>query len=263
MDYVSKNKQAWDASAKLHKKAKRWEELKEGFRSKSFTTFDETATKMLQETGLKGKKVAQLGCNNGREILSLLNMGADAATGFDQSGEFLKQAEELNEIAGTTAQFITTNILEIPDAFQEQFDLVVITIGVLNWLPDVTKLMESVAVLLKAQGELFIYETHPILDIFEPEDDTPFEAKLSYFRIAPFVNEEAITYTNETPSEHIKSYWFFHPLGDIISGVLESGLTLSHFQEYGHNNREEIYDKYAQREVKVPMCYTLKAQKTR
>ena len=261
MDYVAKNKAAWDASAKLHKEAKRWSELKEGFKDPSFKTFDETATKMLQEINLSGKTVAQLGCNNGRETLSLLNMGAGSATGFDQSSEFLKQAEELREISGGNARFVTANILDLPIEFDGAFDLVVITIGVLNWIPDLNGLMETAQTLLKPGGELFIYETHPVLDMLEPEGDAPFELQLSYFRKDPYVIEDAITYTKEKPEEKAESYWFFHPLGAIISAVISQQMTLTHFEEYGHSNREEIYDKYAQRAAKIPMCFTLRARK--
>lgn len=256
-DYVAKNKEAWDESARLHKSSDRWAELKKGFATDGYVTFDDTARTLLEKINLNGKTVAQLGCNNGREVLSMLNMGAKSATGFDQSKEFLAQARELLTISGKDASFIEANILELPSEFDEKFDVVLITIGVLNWLPDLQQLFRSVKQILKRNGTLFIYETHPILDVFDPTSSDPFTAQYSYFRAEPFQEDEAITYTGGPQKSETPSYWFFHPLGEILTQLLESGMTLEHFKEYPHSNREEIYDKYAQRDAKLPMCFTL------
>ncbi|MHC3967805.1 SAM-dependent methyltransferase, partial [Pseudomonas aeruginosa] len=52
-----------------------------------------------------------------------------------------------------------------------------------------------------------------------------------------------------------------HPLGDILGGLLGAGLRLSHFKEYPHSNREELYDLYEDGPLAIPMCYTLVAVK--
>ena len=261
-DYIAENKKAWDASAPLHKSSDAWEMQSKGFAKPGFSTFDETATALLKEIGLGGKSVAQLGCNNGREILSALNMGAEVGTGFDQSTEFLAQARELTEISGLNAHFVETNILDIPRDYDAQFDLVIITIGVISWLPDLPALFENIERILKPGGQLFIYEYHPILDIFEPDDPDPFHPKLSYFQQEPYVEDTAITYVGELEKSEALSYSFFHPLGNIMTAFLEAGLTLQHFKEYPHSNREDLYDKYAEREAKLPMCYTLIGSKS-
>jgi len=39
-------------------------------------------------------------------------------------------------------------------------------------------------------------------------------------------------------------------------------LAISHFKEYPHSNREELYDRYEQQSAQLPMCFTWVAVKT-
>ncbi|WP_367153206.1 methyltransferase domain-containing protein, partial [Leisingera sp. F5] len=56
----------------------------------------------------------------------------------------------------------------LPSGIRRDFDFAVITIGVLNWMPDLGRFFQSVAGLLRPGGRLVIYETHPVLEMFEP-----------------------------------------------------------------------------------------------
>ena len=67
--------------------------LREEFRRPGFSCLDAVAGERLQALGLAGKSVAQLCCNNGREILSIESLGADPCVGFDQSAAFLAQVQ--------------------------------------------------------------------------------------------------------------------------------------------------------------------------
>jgi predicted RNA methylase len=57
-----------------------------------FSCLDDTLTGLLTQVGVDGKAVVQLGCNNGRESLSLYALGARHVVGVDQSAAFLDQA---------------------------------------------------------------------------------------------------------------------------------------------------------------------------
>ncbi|MNJ05650.1 hypothetical protein D3C73_1671120 [compost metagenome] len=50
-------------------------------------------------------------------------------------------------------------------------------------------------------------------------------------------------------------------MGAIFSGAIEAGLQISHFREYAHSNREELYDRYQGQEAQLPMCFTWVAVK--
>ncbi len=56
--------------------------------------------------------------------------------GVDQSAEFLAQAREISEASPHQPEFIEADIHALSAAVHAEFDLALITIGVLNWMPD-------------------------------------------------------------------------------------------------------------------------------
>ena len=256
------NRDAWNASAPLHAQGESWAALDAGFAKPGFSTLDPTLTDALQRLGLHGKRVVQIGCNNGREILSCLSLGASEGLGIDQSEAFLSQAAHLAARSGLACRFLCSDIYALPPDTPREFDLALVTIGVLNWMPDLPRFFDTAASLLRQGGTLVIYETHPFLEVFDPTGDDPFTPATSYFRSAPFVSAEALVYDGSDAPPAPPSYWFVHTLGTILNACVGSGLSLSRFDEFPHSNRETDYDKYEGREAQVPMCYLLEARKT-
>jgi ubiquinone/menaquinone biosynthesis C-methylase UbiE len=258
---IASNRDAWNDSARHHKDADHWRNMLEAVAADSFSCLDQTLTDLLQSIGVAGKSAIQLGCNNGRESLSLFSLGAREVVGADQSRAFLDQAEELASHSPHRPEFIEADIHQLPVQLQQRFDIALITIGVLNWMPDVARCLSYAAQTLRVGGTLVIYETHPTLELFDPHSTQPWLATQSYFRTQPRVEHTAIVYTGASEADTSPSYWFVHRLSDIIGGVLESGLQLTHFKEYAHSNREDVYDVYVRQPVELPMCYTLAAVK--
>ena len=209
-----------------------------------FSCLDDTLRGVLEQVGVDGKALIQLGCNNGRESLSLYALGARSVVGVDQSEAFLEQARELNQRSPHNAEFIESDIHHLPASLHNRFDVALITIGVLNWMPDIGEFFRHVALTLKPGGKLVIYETHPFLEMVDPDAEDPYRLASSYFRAEPFVQEEPIVYVGKVEQLAAKSYWFVHTLGAIFSGAIAAGLNIAHFREYAHSNREEVYDQY-------------------
>ena len=110
-EVVAANRQAWDASAPLHRSDPSWHRLTQHFaQDPGFSCFDPPMEAALRAVGLAGASVAQLCCNNGRETVSLMNLGARSATGFDQSEAFLAQARDLARIAGRDCRFVAGDV---------------------------------------------------------------------------------------------------------------------------------------------------------
>lgn len=258
---ISSNKDAWNESAKLHKDTANWKTLLDSVGKPGFSRLDPTLTQLLIEVGIDGKDVVQLGCNNGRECLSLFGLGARRVVGIDQSEAFLEQARELADASPHSPEFIVADVHHLPASVQGRFDVALITIGVLNWMPDIALFMTHVASALKSGGTLVIYETHPFLEVFDPKAANPLLPASSYFQREPFVLQEAIVYEGETESSAAASYWFVHSMGAIVSGAIAAGLQINHLQEYPHSNREELYDQYENQPAQLPMCFTLTAIK--
>ncbi|MEI4646281.1 SAM-dependent methyltransferase, partial [Pseudomonas aeruginosa] len=74
-------------------------------------------------------------------------------------------------------RFVNANAYELPAEMNGQFAPLLITIGVLNWMPDLARFFASVSGLLMPGGQLAIYETHPLVDMIEPESERPFELR--------------------------------------------------------------------------------------
>ncbi len=256
------NRAAWDASAPLHGAGAEWERLTAGFTKPGFSTLDPTLTETLTALHPANRRAVQIGCNNGRELLSLASLGAVPALGIDQSAGFLEQAETLAQIAGFSPQFLCANIYDLPPDTPTDHDLGLITIGVLNWMPDLPGFFAAVAGLLKPGAPLVIYETHPFLEMFEPGGDTPHTPTLSYFSTEPHIDTDAITYDGSDGGEVAASYWFSHTLGQIVTDCINAGFTLDRLTEHPHSNREVEYDQYENRTAQIPMSFTLVAHRT-
>ncbi|AQS50296.1 SAM-dependent methyltransferase (plasmid) [Thioclava nitratireducens] len=254
------NRAAWNASAPLHGEGKHWEQLLENAAHPGFSVLDPFLTATLEGLDLKGKSAVQIGCNNARELISLASLGILPEMGIDQASGFLAQAKKLADAAGLDLRLLEADIYELPSDVG-QFDLALITIGVLNWMPDLSEFFRITSGLLAPGGRLVIYETHPFMEVFDPASSTPFEPAFSYFERQPQTVTEAITYDGEDHGEGETGYWFIHPLGEIITACAQSGLGIIELREYGHTIREPKYDIYEGRSAQIPMSYCLVARK--
>ncbi len=260
--YTQANKDAWNASAEAHRHTKDWQEMIASIAAPGFSMLDDTLTQVLTEMDITGARAVQVGCNNGRELLSLPAFGAQAVLGIDQSDAFLAQAQELAALAGSDCAFLNANIYDLPDDVPRDFDVALITIGVLGWMPDLPRFFEVVAGLLTTGGRLVIYESHPILDMYEPDEADPFTPVRSYFNKRPQSWSETITYDGSAGAPGPESYWFTHTMGEIVTGCVASGLRIAQLTEYAHCNREVDFEKYEDRKSQLPLCYILLAGKT-
>lgn len=260
-DVTAANRAAWDASAPLHCQGADWEALLHGFSRPGFSVLDQTLTATLEALAPQGKRALQIGCNNGRELLSLRALGAIPTLGIDQSAGFLDQAGQLAKRAGENdCRFLCADIYALPAGIPASHELGLITIGVLNWMPDLRRFFKVVASLLAPGAALVIYETHPFLELFEPSAENPFLPQYSYFRREPLVDTAAITYDGSDGGEVAASYWFIHTLGEIVTACAQAGLQIERLTEHPHSIREVEYDQYRNREAQLPLCYTLVAR---
>lgn len=257
-EVTAANRAAWEASGLLHETGPEWLALLDAAAKPGFSTFDATMTEALGARDLTGKRAVQIGCNNARELLSLASFGAIPAAGIDQSERFLDQGRRLAEAAGQAPALIAADIYDLPEGIGS-FDFVLITIGVLNWMPDLTRFFEIVASLMAPGAVLMIYETHPVMEMFDPEAASPHEPGFSYFRTEPHVQDDIFTYDGEDHGTGTTSYWFPHTLGEIVTATAQAGLRIDGLGEFGHSNREPEYDLYQGRAAQIPMCFLLTA----
>ena len=258
-DYTAANRLAWNEAAPIHKKLK-FEQLIDHFRQPGYSCLDAIETAQFHEIGLANTAVAQIGCNNGRELLSVKNLGAGRCVGFDISDQFIDQARQLATAGQIDCEFVCTDAYRISNQYNTTFDVVYITIGVFGWMSDIEQFFELVARVLKPNGWLFVYELHPVLEMFEPsQQDDPPQAQNSYFKTDPYVEEEGLDYYGMSKYTSAPMYSFPHKLSDIITACLNTGLQLVSFTEYEHDI-SKLWAHFEHFSVKPPMCYTLVAR---
>lgn len=260
-EFTDANRAAWDEAAPVHEKINQ-ARLLEAFSKPGFSTLVDHCLHRLNEIGFQGKSVAQLCCNNGRELLSLKNLGAGPCVGFDASAAFIKQARELAQVSGhTDVEFVTTDIYDIPADKSGPYDVVVTTIGVIGWMPDLDGFFDVLEQLTRPGGYVFIEETHPVLMMYEEgEGDDPSYLKYSYFKEDPWVETTGLDYYEGAKYESRPHYSFQHTLADTMMAAINTGFVLKHFTEFGYNIAEFCADlEHAQ--ARPPMGMTMVWQK--
>jgi ubiquinone/menaquinone biosynthesis C-methylase UbiE len=260
-EFTDANREAWNEAAPVHAKVNR-AELLEGFAKPGYSTLADHCLDRLKEIGVQGKSVAQLCCNNGRELLSLKNLGAGHCVGFDASAAFVEQAQELAKVSGhTDVEFVVTDVYEIPPDKAGPYDIVVTTIGVLSWMPDLDGFFDVIARLTRTGGHVFIEETHPVLLMYEEgEGDESSYLAYSYFKDEPWLETTGLDYYEGTKYESKPHYAFQHTLSDIVMAAIDRGFVLRHFAELGYDISHFCAD-LEHAEAKPPMGMTMVWQK--
>jgi len=255
---IEANRLAWEAHARLHE-ASQLPRLLEGFRDPAFTTFDAVERAVYASIAVEGKRALQVCCNNGRELLSLVRLGAAGGVGVDLAEGNLDAGRRLARAAGLqdVVRFVQGDALELPEGLG-RFQLAIITVGALGWLPTLAPLFEGIARHLDPGGRLFIYEMHPFLDMFEPETGT--QLVHDYFAREPLAEASGPDYYQPDQVIDSPSYWFQHTLSDVIGGVLAAGLRLERFEEHPHDI-SLVYRSFEDLPVRPPLSYTLVASK--
>ena len=263
-DYAEQNREAWNEVAPIHRQ--HWKiDLRQAVQSDSFSVLSDIEREVFAQLSVPDKTVAQLCCNNGRELISVLKLGAKNGTGFDISDEMIKEATLLGSLSHTRCEFVRTHVYDIGEAYAGRFDIVYITIGSLGWFHDLDRFFAVVNRILCPNGHLFIYEMHPILDMlalpgedaYDPEQEL--RIVYSYFKADPFVETNGLDYVGNTQYEAKPAYSFPHTISAILTALLNSGLALRGFTEYRHDISGTF--AFLEKHQMLPMCYTLLAQK--
>ena len=235
--YVSANRAAWNEVAPRHA-ARNQARLIELFRNGGYNHLEDVAQEMIRQTGITGKSVVQVGCNNGIDVISVKNMGAGRCLGIDQATAFLDQAREIAQAAGVADEvaFIEANVYSLPATLSQSFDVALTTIGVLYWMPDLAAFFRVVAGLIKPGGWWVMEETHPIVEMYE-EDPVggPSQLTHSYFRTGPLEYTDGLDYFGGRRYQSAPYYSFMHKLSDIVNAGLGAGLTLQRMEEIDHD----------------------------
>lgn len=175
-----------------------------------------------------------LQCHIGTDTISLARLGA-AMTGLDFSAAAVAAATRLAAAAGAAASFVQADVYDAANVLQPgSFDLVYTGVGALTWLPDIRRWARVVAALLRPGGRLFIRDGHPMLQALSAGSDGRLVVTEPYFETAGGrLSDDAGTYVQaEAVIEHTVTRWWNHGIGEIVTALLEAGLTLTGLAEH-------------------------------
>jgi hypothetical protein len=121
-----------------------------------------------------------------------------------------------------------------------------------------------VARTLRPGGHCFLYEMHPILEIFGTHPKEPGfdpaqtdKALYAYFETAPWIESDGLDYYSGTPYAGETTIAFRHRLGEIVTAAAQAGLTLLELEEHPHDISNLFGELAARR--RFPACFTLVA----
>ncbi|MBX3583939.1 MAG: class I SAM-dependent methyltransferase [Rhizobiaceae bacterium] len=183
---------------------------------------------------ISGKDVVHLQCHIGLDTLSLKHLGAASVTGLDFSHEAISAARDFAGRAGTEARFVQASLYDAPAALGQAYDLVFVTWGALNWLPDIRAWAKVVAAVLRPGGRLYLLEGHPQMNQYEMRDG---RLELAYDwrtpEADPLVFDETQTYTgDERPLVNTRNYEWIHPVSDVVGGLIGAGMRIDFLREH-------------------------------
>jgi SAM-dependent methyltransferase len=265
-DYLEANRANWDERVPIHAEGEFYDvaSFKEG--QERLRPFE------LVEVGdVSGKDFIHLQCHFGIDTLSWARRGA-RVVGLDFSAPAVERARELAAELGLDAEFVQSDVYEAVGSLGgRDFDVVYTGLGALNWLPDIRRWAGVIAELVRSGGFLYLAEFHPITWVFGDEDLAPTH---DYFQgEEPAVWDEPGTYADlEAETVHNKTYEWNHPLGDVVSAVVEAGLVLEFLHEHDYTLfprwpflEKSGFDTYRLPEgmPKLPLMYSLLARSPR
>ena len=183
---------------------------------------------------VRGLRVAHLQCHIGLDTLSLAHLGA-RPVGLDYSPVAVAAARDIAARAGRAdVAFVESDVHDARAALEGDFDLVYVTWGAINWLPDIAAWARVVASLLRPGGRLFLAESHPVTLCLEEREgriEAAYDWRTPVDR--PLTFEAETTYTgDERKLENTASYEWIHPLSDIVAGVVDAGLAVTRLTEH-------------------------------
>lgn len=260
-NYLDINRKAWNDKTEVHVNS-------EFYDMPSFlagkNTLNDIELPLLGD--IKGKKILHLQCHFGQDTISFTRMGAEA-TGVDLSDKAIEKARELSVQTEAHTRFICSDIYNLHEMLDEQFDIVFTSYGTIGWLPDLEKWAATVSRFLKPGGQFVFAEFHPVVWMFDPNFE---KVAYRYFKTEAIIETELGTYADmTTPAEYEMITWN-HSISEVVNNLINAGLEINLLNEYDYSpyncflGTEEFEPgkfRIAHLRNDIPMVYAIKATK--
>lgn len=264
MNYFELNKESWNEFTPAHVDSDFYDvaSFKKGASSLNNIELDGLGD-------VSGKSLLHLQCHFGMDTLSLARLGADV-TGVDLSDVSVKVANGLATELNIPARFIASNVYDIDQHLEKQYDIIYTAYGAINWLDDLDRWAALIHKFLKPNGVFYMVEFHPYIYTLDHQD---MKIKTSYFKTDPMESmaDESYTDGSKTEKKNLRYVEWNHSLSEVIGSLQKAGLQLEAFNEFPYSvyncfdNMEEIekgqwvFEQYGD---KIPYMYALKMRRS-
>ncbi len=263
--YLDSNRKLWNDWTEIHERSKFYD-------MQGFLGGESRLDSVERELGdVRGKSLLHLQCHFGMGTLSWARMGAQV-TGADFSDKAIALAQRLSQETGLAANFVCSNLYDLPNALSGEFDIVFTSHGVLSWLPDLRQWAEVIAHFLKRGGTFYIVEAHPFAYVFDDDGKaTDLRVHYPYFHtVEPGRSEVQGSYADRDADYRNVEYFWTHSVGDILNSLVTAGLRIESFKEYAQlawqmypfmEMDDEGWWRLPDRFPKLPLMFSLRATK--
>jgi 2-polyprenyl-3-methyl-5-hydroxy-6-metoxy-1,4-benzoquinol methylase len=235
-DPLRANRELWDAWTKIHVASAFYD-------VESFRT-GERAIRLkdneLDEIGpVEGRALLHLQCHFGLDTLSWARLGA-TVTGADFSEEGIAAARTLAADLAIPATFVVSNLYDLPEALDGQFDIVYTSGGVLGWLPDIDGWARVAAHFVRPGGFFYVNEIHPVANALENEGSR----RASFVSLYPYWSHaEPLRFVTkgsyadpDAPDRGLGRVRLGPLAREIVSALVEAGLRIEFLHEFDFVN---------------------------
>ena len=233
-DAVRANNELWDEWTEIHERSEFYD--LDGFKTGERRRI-RLADYEVEEIGdVTGLDLLHLQCHFGIDTLSWARLGA-RVTGADFSQAAVDLATKTAaEIGIADARFVRSDLFDLPNVLDGDFDLVYTSRGVLGWMPDIRRWAQVVAHFVRPGGRFYITEIHPVANSFENEGVAPGQLELVYpywEHRAPLAFDNLGSYADPDATVTVpKEFGWDHGLGEIVTALIEAGLQIQSLREY-------------------------------
>ncbi|HBT76480.1 MAG TPA: SAM-dependent methyltransferase [Planctomycetaceae bacterium] len=253
-DYLEINRRSWNWKTGQHIVSRFYDV--DGFLAGK-NSLNEIETNILGD--VRGKSILHLQCHFGQDSLSLARLGAKVV-GIDLSDAAIEKAQELNKTLGLDAEFICSDVYDLPNRLDRKFDIVFTSYGVLGWLPDLERWAGVIGRFTKPSGMFVLVEFHPVVWMFDPDFtkiDYPYSSQ------EPII-EETGTYTDMQEEAAIPTVNWNHGIGDVVTALIRQKIAVEELVEYDyspydifHGAVESEPGRFHLFDGKMPLVYSL------
>ena len=270
-EWLRANMAVWDELTGVHAASTFYDV--EGFKKGAETLGAIELDELGPDVG-DGTRLLHLQCHFGLDTLSWARHGA-TVTGIDFSEEAVGLARRLADEVGLSsrARFLRSNIYDLPDVLEGEFDVVFTSWGVLTWLGDLRRWAQVAARYVRPGGTFYIAEFHPLAFILD-DAARPDDLRLGYPYFQgpePQRFDEPGSYADPDAATHnTVTYEWNHPLGEVVTRLIEAGLEIEHLHEFPftHGLAFAYLEKGADgwqripgREDDYPLSFSLRARR--